>query len=186
MAVLFQHIHSQVSHSHLVMCDDYGRDSCALTLDLLASTTGFIRHWIRQTTNNQWRRNHAGIRRSGCRRVSFAFVPASREDKQNVTINCWWGCLGEEVGRLGGVETIIMRGNIGILAWLLMICNKQQLWGWWVRSRDQGENTIFAHENSTTSSDGYREWPTFTWVGLEHSNPFKFWKLHRPIVHFNR
>ncbi len=53
-------IHSQVSHFHLVMCDDYGRDSCALTLDLLVSTTGFIRHCIRQTTNNQWRRNHAG------------------------------------------------------------------------------------------------------------------------------
>jgi hypothetical protein len=34
-----QHIHSQVSHSHLVMCDDCDRDSCALFLDLLASTT---------------------------------------------------------------------------------------------------------------------------------------------------
>jgi hypothetical protein len=147
------------------MCDDYGRDSCALTLDLLASTTGFICHWIRQTTNNQWRRNHAGMRRSGYRRILFAFVPASRGDKQN--------------------KTNVLRENIGILVWLLMICNKQRLGGWWFRSWDQRENTIFAHENSTTSSDGYREWPTFTWVELEHSNQSKSLKLHRSFVHFN-
>jgi hypothetical protein len=39
------------------------------------------------------------------------------------------------------------------------------------RVQDWPENIIFAHKNFTISSDGCREWPAFTWVGLEHSNP---------------
>ncbi len=144
----------------------------ALTIDLFM-TVSFIWLSIRQTVCGE--ENVCGrMTISGCRSFRLCCANEWSELKGNVTIHCWWGILGEEVGRLGGVETIIVRANIGILARLLMICNKQRLRGWWVRSRDQHKTTIFAHENFTISSDGCQEWPAFTWVGLKHSIPFKF------------
>ena len=53
--------------------------------------------------------------------------------RQNATIHCWWGWLGEKMRLLGGVDTIVVRGIVGFetarvtirkqtLAWKYNLC----------------------------------------------------------------